>query len=353
MTSLVSAPTESAFVERRQRDWSRLESALRTARERGVRRLSREQLALFSPLYCDACADLARAQSQRYSAPLLDYLQGLTATAHTVLYGPTLHAKWLTERARGSPLRVALEAFPQAVRRHKVAMLVALLLFFVPLFGGLFATLADASFAARVVPEAQLRPLVEAYARGFEAGRGAGLDAQMAGYYVNNNIGIALRCFATGIALGVGSAFYLVENGLATGAMVGYVVAHGAGDNILTFVVGHSSLELGAIVLAGGAGLVLGWSIVAPGGRTRLASLQMAARSIVAIVFGAATMLALAAAIEGFWSASNVSSVVKRVVGCVAFAIVAAYITLAGRHSGGEPALGGEHPPRPSARHGR
>ena len=45
----------------------------------------------------------------------------------------------------------------------------------------------------------------------------------MAGFYVNNNVGIALRCFATGLAFGLGSAFYLVENGLATGAIMGYV----------------------------------------------------------------------------------------------------------------------------------
>ena len=127
----------------------------------------------------------------------------------------------------------------------------------------------------RIVPESQLRPLAEAYRQGFEAGRGAGLDAAMAGFYVNNNVGIALRCFATGLFLGIGSAFYLVENGLATGAIMGYVAAHGGGANILTFVVGHGSLELGAIVLAGGAGLSLGWSIVAPGELSRVASLQV------------------------------------------------------------------------------
>jgi hypothetical protein len=44
-------------------------------------------------------------------------------------------------------------------------------------------------------------------------------------------------------------------------------------------------------------------------------------------------MLFLAAAVEGFWSASTVPSLVKRVVGAVLFAIVAAYIGLAGRGS--------------------
>ncbi|HXN33689.1 MAG TPA: stage II sporulation protein M [Polyangiaceae bacterium] len=329
MIPLALAPTEAAFVERRQRDWNTLDSTLRLAQERGVQKLSREQISSLSPLYCDVCADLARAQSACHSAPLLDYLQGLTAAAHAVLYDRHLRA--IASGSRGSPLRHALEAFPRAIRRHKLAMIIAFFLFFVPLFGGLFATLTNASFAAHVVSEAQLRPMVEAYKHGFSSGRATGLDAQMAGFYINNNIGIALRCFATGLAFGLGSAFYLVENGLATGAMIGYVVAQGAGDNILTFVVGHSSLELGAIVLAGGAGLVIGWSIVAPGDRTRLASLQRAARSVIVVVFGAATMLALAAAIEGFWSASNMPSMVKRVVGCVVFVIVAAYIALAGR----------------------
>jgi uncharacterized membrane protein SpoIIM required for sporulation len=212
-------------------------------------------------------------------------------------------------------------------------MILAFLLFFVPFFGGLFATLHDVGFAVRIVPEGQLRPLAEAYKQGFSEARGVGTDALMAGFYVNNNVGIALRCFATGLAFGLGSAFYLVENGLATGAIMGYVVKHGAGDSILTFIVGHGSLELGAIVLAGGAGLALGWSIVAPGERTRVASLQAAARSVVFVVFGAAVMLFMAAAVEGFWSGSPVPSIVKRVVGGVMFGIVLSYILLAGRGS--------------------
>jgi uncharacterized membrane protein SpoIIM required for sporulation len=329
--ALVSALTESAFVGRRQREWDRLDALARLVQSRGLRRVPPEELAQLSPLYRDVCADLSRAQAARYGAPLIDYLQGLTAAAHTVVYG---HARGrFNVVGQGSALRVALEAFPRAVRRHRLAMGIALLLFFLPFFGGLFATLADPSFALRIVPEAQLRPLVEAYKEGFAAGRGAGADALMAGFYVNNNVGIALRCFATGLTFGAGSAFYLVENGLATGAIMGYVAAKGAGGNILTFVVGHGSLELGAIVLAGGAGLALGWSIVSPGDRTRLASLQAAARSVVVIVFGAAVMLFMAAAVEGFWSSSSLPDVVKRSVGVFMFVIVTAYLTFAGRGS--------------------
>ena len=40
-------------------------------------------------------------------------------------------------------------------------------------------------------------------------------------FYVYNNVGIALRCFALGIFGGLGSAFYLVQNGLSIGAILG------------------------------------------------------------------------------------------------------------------------------------
>jgi uncharacterized membrane protein SpoIIM required for sporulation len=333
--AVTSSLTEVAFAGRRQREWEKLEALLREAHARGIRRLPKEWVGELSPLYRDVCADLSRAEGVRYSAPLVAYLQGLTAAAHAALYesGSTGSAWARATGGGGSPVRVALEVFPRAVRCHGGAVLVASLLFFLPLIGGLLATLGDPTFAVRIVPESQLRPLAEAYRQGFEGGRGAGLDTAMAGFYVNNNVGIALRCFATGVFLGVGSALYLVENGLVTGAIMGYVATHGGGANILTFVVGHGSLELGAIVLAGAAGLSLGWSIVVPGERTRAASLQSTAKSVVVVVFGAAAMLLLAAAVEGFWSGSSVASGVKRSVGAVLFAIVVAYIALAGRGS--------------------
>jgi uncharacterized membrane protein SpoIIM required for sporulation len=144
-------------------------------------------------------------------------------------------------------------------------------------------------------------------------------------------VGIALRCFATGIFAGLGSAFFLVYNGIVLGAMMGFIIAHGAGLNLFTFVVGHTPFEIGAIVISGAAGLSMGWSLVSPGDLTRLASLQRAARDVVVIVAGAAFMLIIAAAIEGFWSGSSIPSPIKWVFGAMTFTIVILYLALAGR----------------------
>ena len=352
--ALTSAVTEAAFAARRQRDWDELDAlTLRVAR-RGLGALAPEEVARLSPLYRDVCGDLARAQAARYSGPLVDYLQGLTAASHTVLYGARARAgdrdaggkDWsassgasrAARRDRG--LRRAAAAFPRAVRAHGKAMALAAALFFIPFALGLAGALHDPQFAFRVAPESMLRPLTEAYARGFDEGRAGGEGALMAGFYVNNNVGIALRCFALGVFGGLGSAFYLVQNGLSIGAIVGYVASQGAGGNILTFIVGHGSLELGAIVIAGGAGLAIGGAMILPGDRTRLASVQAVAGDIVTIVCGAAVMLLMAAGVEAFWSGSSVPSGVKRGVGAAMFVVVMAYLALGGRARGPRPERG-------------
>ena len=331
---LAGPVTEAAFADRRQREWDELDALVKRAARRGAKSLGAAEIARVPTLYRDVAADLARAQAARYSAPLIDYLQGVTAASHTFLYGRG------SERASGpgtmparGMVRAAVEAFPRAVRRHRRAVMLAFCLFFIPLVCGVIASLIDPQFAFKVFPEATLRPLTEAYAKGFSEGRDAGQNVLMAGFYVNNNVGIALRCFACGIFFGLGSAFYLVENGLAIGSVIGYVGSQGAGDNIVTFIVGHSSFELGAIVLSGGAGLATGWSIVSPGDKTRLASLQAVSRDVVIIVFGAAVMLLMAASIEAFWSGSSTPALVKRIVGAVMLVLVLAYLTLVGRDS--------------------
>ena len=76
---------------------------------------------------------------------------------------------------------------------------------------------------------------------------------------------------------------------------------------------------------------MLGWSVIVPGNKTRLASLEAAGKDAVVLVSGAAAMLFMAAAVEGFWSASGAPVIVKRIVGGAMFVIVASFLTFVGR----------------------
>jgi uncharacterized membrane protein SpoIIM required for sporulation len=186
------------------------------------------------------------------------------------------------------------------------------------------------------MPQAALQQAAESYGQGFGGGRASGEGAMMTGFYVYNNVGIAFRCFATGIFFGLGSAFFLVFNGLSIGTVLGYVVSIGYGQNILSFIVTHSPFELTAIVISGAAGLQMGHALVATGGETRLGSLRRQGPAILPRVMGAAAMLLGAAMIEGLWSGSSVPIPAKYGVGAAMMVLVALYLSLAGR----EPARG-------------
>jgi uncharacterized membrane protein SpoIIM required for sporulation len=209
------------------------------------------------------------------------------------------------------------------------------MLFVAPGVFGLVMTLADPDFATNVLPRGTLEAAARMYAEGLD-GRDTDTDAAMAGFYVYNNVGIAFRCFATGILFGLGSMFFLVYNGLMIGTTVGFVIEAGHGHNILTFVSGHAPFELTAICISGGAGLRMGWSLVDTRGRSRLSSLRAAAPEVGTIIVGAASMLLVAAAVEAFWSPSSAAPQTKWIAASIASAMVVAHLAFAGRRSARE-----------------
>jgi uncharacterized membrane protein SpoIIM required for sporulation len=113
---------------------------------------------------------------------------------------------------------------------------------------------------------------------------------------------------------------------------MGHLVATGHGRNLFSFVVTHSALEITALVFAGAAGLVLGWSLLSPGRRSRPQALRLAAAEALPLVAGAAVMTILAAVIEAFWSSSALlPQGLKFAAGGLLWSAVGAYFLFAGR----------------------
>ena len=64
--------------------------------------------------------------------------------------------------------------------------------------------------------------------------RASDADFEMFGFYVMNNVGIAFRVFASGLLAGIGTAFFLVFNGVHIGAVAGHLLQRGFHDTFLT-----------------------------------------------------------------------------------------------------------------------
>ncbi len=309
------------FLRERRPIWEELNTLLEG---KGLSKRSPADVSRVFELHREVCGDLIRAQTLGCTPTTLRYLDGLVSRSHSELYAHS-------GRSIGRIGDILRRQFPRALRNNARLFLLSNLLFWLPFAIAVSNSLISANFAAQVLPIETLERMAEAYQNAPSKGRTPDGSAAMAGFYVYNNVGIAFRCFATGILFGLGSAFFLVYNGAVTGAIVGHVIRTGGGPNILTFVSGHAPLELTAIVIAGAAGLQMGNALINTSGQTRLRSLWNKRDPIVAQVLGAATMLILAAGVEAFWSPSRVPAEGKWIASGLVTLGVVAYLVFSGR----------------------
>jgi len=283
--------------------------------------------ARVAQLYRQCCEHLALARERAYPVHLVARLEGLTARAHQRIY--RRHDFGLAAFRH-----LVLYKAPAAVRALRWHLLVATLVFVLPTIVVGVATWLDPHFVLTVVDARQVHEFDGMYGQqaGEHLGRTSGDDWTMFGFYIMNNVGIAFRCFAAGLVLGVGSLFMVGYNGLLAGAVAGFLVTRGDSERFFSFVVTHSAFELTAIVLSGAAGLKLGHAMLAPGRLTRTQALMRAARETSPVVFCFTMMLFIAAAIEAFWSSAGwVAPGVKYAVGACCWTLVFAYLGLQGK----------------------
>lgn len=318
-----------SFVQGRTPLWQELSRKL--SADGPLWKLPPAEISRAAALYRAVSTDLMRARALGCTRDVIAYLDSLTAQAHNALYAAARRDRRLRL------LTLALD-FPRAFRRTWPFMLASGALFWLPFLLGWFGTLHFDGFAERVLPSSMLESMVDSYSKGFALGRDADTDASMTGFYVYNNVGIAFRCFATGILFGLGSIFFLVYNGLVTGTVLGHVQQSGHAENILTFMCGHCPFELTAIIIAGGAGLRMGYALLGTSGRTRVASLRAIADELISLILGAAAFLLIAAVIEGWWSPSSVPSPVKWAFAAVMSGLVLAFLLFYGRSPSPRPA---------------
>ena len=105
----------------------------------------------------------------------------------------------------------------------------------------------------------------------------------------------------------------------------------GYSNNFFSFAISHGSFELTAIVVAGAAGLLLGWGMIHPGNLTRRESLRVHGIDAVKLAAGSAFMLLIAAFIEGYFSPMAIPDIIKYVVGTILWIVVYVYLVHSGR----------------------
>lgn len=326
-TSGRTAVTAERFVASRLEIWEAFRRRAEEVEQRGIGALPGSEVLAFTSAYRAVAADLARARTYGVAPRELQFLERVVSAGHNALYRGQ-------DRPRMPVGRFLLRELPATLYQCRGYVLAAWLVFVIPGIIGFFMLRQQPELAYEILPDVMIDRAETGVAReaagiGYEETPTLFLPV-VASSIIANNVQVAFIAFASGVTAGVGTFVVLAFNGLFFGAILGQFANYGLADWILTFVAGHGVLELFAIFVAGGAGLLLGRAIVAPGDLRRRDALVAHGAPAVRLVGVAVLLLLLAGTIEGLLSASGDPAAFKLAVGAASVGLLA-LLLVAGR----------------------
>jgi len=320
------------FITTNQASWMRLGQLTAMA---GSARLGPTEVDELVQLYQRASTHLSHARTQRAEPALVARLTRLVADARGVLYGTR-------SRSVAGFARFFTTSFPAAVWHARRFVVVSAVLLFVPaVLVGAWLARSDEALEASA-PDALREAYVE---EDFEAYYSSAPASQFATEVTVNNIQVSFLAFAFGILVCIPTAYILVTNGAYVGGAAGLFAAVGQQPKFYGLILPHGLLELSAIVVAGAAGLAIGWAIIDPGDRPRTAALAEQGRRSAVIALGLILAFVVAGTIEGFVTPSGLPTSMRVAIGVAACAAFWTYVLVLGRRAASEGYTGafGEH----------
>lgn len=311
------------FRREREADWRRLETLVTKAETRSAGALSHTEILAMPVLYRSTLSALSVARATSLDQALIGYLESLAARAYFFVYG-----------ARSTP-QEQLTAFfardwPAGVRSMWRETLIA---FAITALGAVvawwligsdadwFYAFVDPQLAGGRDPTAAAATLREGLYHD-EGSVGLSFFATM---LFTHNAQVALGAFALGFALGVPTIVLLLMNGAMLGAMLHVFFSKGVGFEFGGWLLIHGVTELFAIILAGAAGLRIGWAVAFPGDRSRLEAISETGRAAGAAMMGVVIMLMLAGLLEGFGRQLITSDIARYAIAAGTAVLWAAY----------------------------
>lgn len=304
------------WIEKRRKHWERLAQLTERA-HRGVAELTHAELQEIGILYRQAASDLSALREDVAGRSHAEQLNRLLGKAHGIVYAARRH------RPGSGILHFYLATYPQIFRKHLACTVAAFLIFLAAGVVAFLVTLQTPSFA-RYLLSGPMADTIER--RQMWTHSIVTVKPVAASSIMTNNLSVSFVAFAMGVTAGIGTMWMMVLNGLLMGVIAAACWQSGLSTGLWSFVIPHGSLELPAIFIAGGAGLLLARSWLFPGMLSRRDSLAQHGSEAVKLMLGTIPLLVIAGFIEGFFSPADLPAPVKFAVGAMLFALLAAYL---------------------------
>lgn len=222
------------------------------------------------------------------------------------------------------------EEVPLAIHASRKELLYSLIIFVTAMLIGAFSSAYDPDFARLIMGDAYIN-MTEANIEKDDP-MAVYKDAKQIEMFLGitiNNIWVSFNVFAFGIMFSLGAAFMLFRNGVMLGAFQYYFYQKGLLMTSALTIWIHGAIEISSIVIAGGAGLVLGNSFLFPGTYSRLESLKAGARRGLKVVIGLVPLFILAGFLESYVTRlTEMPDLIKVAIITMSFALVVYYFII-------------------------
>lgn len=294
------------FIQQHRADWKALEEQARLLSKKRSQ-LTTTNIDQFDILYQKAAQNLSYSQTYFPNQEVTQYLNQLVSKAHNILY-QSEHSSWKQVRYFFSTKFIGL------LLEQWKGILIAMFLFFL---GGLasFLVVADEPLQLySILPADMAQSIMDP--GDLEANAHAGnIDATlMSAQIMTNNIQVAILAFAGGLFFGILTVYILIYNGIIVGALAGLFWSSGNSYVFWAYIVPHGIIELIAIFIAGGAGLLMGYKLFVPGNLSRKYQLKRHTLRSVQLLLGTIPIFIIAGVIEGFITPADLSLEIKYAV---------------------------------------
>jgi uncharacterized membrane protein SpoIIM required for sporulation len=282
------------WILKRRPHWDRLAALLAQADAGGLRQLSRAELQEAALLYRQVASDLSVLRQDATARTYAHHVNQLLARAHHIIYSGR-KTNLLTV------FRFLRDEYP-AIFQGQIGYVLASLLITLA-----FAILGAAITSAR--PEFMrhyLGPDMIATMERHEMWTNSVVSVapQASSFIMTNNLTVCFVIFASGVVFGIGTIWFLYRNAMLLGVIGMACHQYGMSVSLWSFVAPHGSLELPAIMIAGGAGLRLGHSMLFPGALRWKDSVAKGGVEASRLVSGIIPLLIIAGILEAFFDPS-------------------------------------------------
>lgn len=313
--------TRKLWRAEREPQWHRMEALLARS-QHTLTLLKPDEIREMGLLYRGIINDLSHVQSSTEYRHLEPYLNNLVQRGHARLYARSA-TSWK------DVLRFFYVDFPRCFRRNSALIGLAFLMFMI----GTGIALATVHFHPETETYFMPQPVIDQLDLGVLWTDNLQANPSESSFLMTNNIRVAINAFAYGIIFGVGTLLLLLQNGLfAFGGPLAVCFEHGMGGRLLTFVTAHGVIELFTVFIAGGAGMLIGFSLLFPGALSRWTAVQEKSKDALILIMGCFPLLILAGLIEGMVSLNRSVGVEIRITVALASALfLVAYLGRSGR----------------------